>query len=188
MAIVQKHKITPSAVQPAVLEERLASPLKIQIPNNHDMLRHLDGICNDVIILLRDHHVAINTFRQIRRLKPMRQIAVAETMIALNCFSISCAKSFVASSPRSEFVNTGARSRRGLTGEQLERMEKKSTNLERKFKVIEQEYGTDHLDLVFAIGYLCRLIDNVRLVHHLARHHPQILAEFQEIAQLRSAA
>jgi len=54
--------------------------------------------------------------------------------------------------------------------------------------MIEQSYGIDHLDLVLAMGYLARLTENVRVVHHLARHHPELLAEFQRIVQLRDAA
>jgi hypothetical protein len=54
--------------------------------------------------------------------------------------------------------------------------------------MIEQSYGMDHLDLVLATGYLARLIENVRVVHHLARHHAELLAEFQRIVQLRDAA
>jgi hypothetical protein len=48
--------------------------------------------------------------------------------------------------------------------------------------------GTDHVDLVLATGYLGRLLDNVRVVHHLARFHPEILAEFQKIVRIRAAA
>ena len=42
--------------------------------------------------------------------------------------------------------------------------------------------------LGLATGYLCRLIENVRVVHHLARYHPELLSEFQRIVQLRNAA
>ena len=67
-------------------------------------------------------------------------------------------------------------------------MERETANLDREFKLIEQEYGNDHLDLVLATGYLCRLIEIVRVVHHLAKTHPEVLAEFQKIAQLRTTA
>jgi len=77
---------------------------------------------------------------------------------------------------------------RGLSEEQIEHMERESSNVDREFRMIEQSYGTDHLDLVLAMGYVSRLIDNVRVVHHLARNHPEILAEFQRIVQLRDAA
>lgn len=150
--------------------------------------RLLDGICDEVVKLLHDRQVPLHTFTELKRLRPMRQISVAETMIALNRFTVSCAKSLVASSPQSDLIMGERKSVKGLSDEQLERMERETKNLDREFKLIEQEYGTDHLDLVLATGYLCRLIENVRIVHHLARLHPEVLAEFQKIAQLRAAA
>jgi hypothetical protein len=67
-------------------------------------------------------------------------------------------------------------------------MERETANLDREFKMIEQSYGSDHLDLVLATGYVARLLANVRVVRHLAQHHPEILAEFQKIADLQKAA
>ena len=32
------------------------------------------------------------------------------------------------------------------------------------------------------------LTDATRVVHHLARHHPELLSEFQRIVQMRDAA
>jgi hypothetical protein len=188
MATVQEHKMILNAVKRGVPEERLARALNVNIRSIQDKRRLLDGICDEVVTLLQDRHIPLNTFKELKRLRPMRQIAVAETMIALNRFSMSCAKSLVASSPQSDLVSGERKSGKGLTEEQLERMERESANLDREFKLIEQEYGTDHLDLVLATGYLCRLLENVRVVHHLARLHPEVLAEFQKIAQLRAAA
>lgn len=188
MATVQEHKMILNALKRGVPEERLARALNVNIRSIQDKRRLLDGICDEVVTLLQDRHIPLNTFKELKRLRPMRQIAVAETMIALNRFSMSCAKSLVASSPQSDLVSGERKSGKGLTDEQLERMERESANLDREFKLIEQEYGTDHLDLVLATGYLCRLLENVRVVHHLARLHPEVLAEFQKIAQLRAAA
>ena len=188
MATVQEHKMILNAIQRGVPEERLARALNVNIRSIRNKQSLLVGICDEVVKLLQDRHVPLNTFKELKRLRPMRQIAVAETMIALNRFSISCAKSLVASSKKSELVSGERKSGKGLTDDQLERMERESANLDREFKLIEQEYGTDHLDLVLATGYLCRLIENVRVVHHLAKCHPEVLAEFQKIAQLRTAA
>jgi len=188
MATVQEHKMILNAVKRGVPEERLARALNVNIRSIRNKQSLLVGICDEVVKLLQERHVPLNTFKELKRLRPMRQIAVAETMIALNRFSISCAKSLVASSKQSELVSGEQKSGKGLTDDQLERMERESANLDREFKLIEQEYGTDHLDLVLATGYLCRLIENVRVVHHLAKCHPEVLAEFQKIAHLRTAA
>lgn len=188
MATVQEHKMILKAIEKGVSEERLARALNVNINSIRNRRRLLDGICDEVATLLQERMVPIKTFQEIRKLRPMRQIEVAETMIAMNRFSWPYAQSLVAATPQGQLVSEQRKSIKGLSEDQLDHMERESTNIDREFRMIEQSYGSDHLDLVLATGYLCRLIDNVRVVHHLARYHPELLAEFQRIVQLRQAA
>lgn len=188
MATVQEHRMILKAIENGVPEERLARALNVNIASIRDKRRLLDGICSEVVTLLQDRMVPIKTFAEIRKLRPIRQIEVAETMIAMNRFSVPYAQSLVAATPQAQLTAEKRKSVRGLSDQQLEHMEREATNIDREFRMIEQSYGTDHLDLVLATGYLCRLTENVRIVHHLARCHPELLAEFQRIVQLRHAA
>ena len=61
-------------------------------------------------------------------------------------------------------------------------MERESANLEREFKLAEQSYGMNHLDLVLAKGYLTKLLTNAKVVRYLAQHQAEILGEFQKLA------
>src|SRR5476649_2277580 len=69
----------------------------------------------------------------------------------------------------------------GVTDEQLALMQRESANLDREFRLIEESYGLDHLDLVLARGYLVRLIANERIARYLRQHHREILSEFLQI-------
>ena len=60
-------------------------------------------------------------------------------------------------------------------------MQRESANLDRQFKLIEQTYGKDHLDLVLFKGYLARLLGNDAVSKFLAEHYAEILAEFQKL-------
>jgi hypothetical protein len=188
MAIIQEHKMILKALEKGVSEERLARALNVNLTSIRSKRRLLDGICDEVAKLLQDRMVPINTFQELRRLRPMRQIEVAETMIAMNKFSWPYAQSLVAATPQHQLVSQQRKSVRGLSDDQLEHMEREATNIDREFRMIEQSYGVDHLDLVLAMGYLARVTESVRMVHHLARHHPELLAEFQRIVQFRDAA
>ena len=75
---------------------------------------------------------------------------------------------------------------KGLTENQMALMERESANLEREFKLAEQSYGTDHLNLVLAKGYLCKLLGNARVLRYLDQHHQEILTEFQRIAEMEN--
>jgi hypothetical protein len=60
-------------------------------------------------------------------------------------------------------------------------MERESAVLAREFKVAEQTYGADHLDLVLATGYISKLLRNGRVVGYLAKHYQELLFEFQKM-------
>jgi ParB-like chromosome segregation protein Spo0J len=188
IATVQEHKMILRAIEQGVSPERLARALNVNIGSIRNKRRLLDGICDEVVKLLEDRMVPILTFNELRKLRPMRQIEVAETMIAMNRYSRPYAQSLVAATPQSQLVDEQRKVVRGLSDEQMDHMEREAANIDREFRMVEQSYGTDHLDLVLAMGYVCRLIENLRIVHHLAKHHPELLAEFQRIALLRNAA
>jgi RepB plasmid partitioning protein len=61
--------------------------------------------------------------------------------------------------------------------------QRESANLDREFRLIEESYGPDHLDLVLAKGYLGRLANNERVARYLELRHKEILSEFIQIAE-----
>ena len=187
IAIIQEHLMIMRALKQGVPEERLARTLNVNIANIRKKRNLLVGICDEVAELLRDKHVPVNTFVQLRKLKSMRQIAAAEMMIAMNKYSISYAKSIVAATPSDQLV-MGTSASLGISAEQAEIMTEESVRLDREFKAIEDNYGVDHLDLVLASAYLANLLENARVVRHLAKHHAEFLSEFQKIAELQRAA
>jgi ParB-like chromosome segregation protein Spo0J len=188
LAIIQEHKMIMTAIEKGVPEERLARALNVNISSIRSRRRLLEGICPEAADLLRDKHVPINSFHELRKLKPMRQIEAAELMVAMNRYTISYARSLVAASSESQLVEQKKKKLKGLTPEQIARMETEAARLQREFKMIEQDYGADHLDLVLAVGYVSRLLGNARVVGYLAHWQPEILAEFQKLSELQKAA
>ncbi len=88
-------------------------------------------------------------------------------------------------SPRLRKLNwskaTSRKRVKGLSDEQIALMERESANLDREFKIAEQSYGTDHLDLVLANGYLGKLLGNARVVRYLAQHQQEISPNFRRL-------
>jgi hypothetical protein len=149
--------------------------------------RLLEGICPEVAELLKDKYVSINTFWQLKKLAPVRQIEAAELMVAMNKYTLGYAKSLVAATPQDQLVRSNRpKVVRGLTAEQVALMERESANLEKQFKLVEQSYGTDHLDLVLAKGYLAKLLGNAHVLRYLEQHQHEILAEFRRITEMET--
>jgi ParB-like chromosome segregation protein Spo0J len=189
IAIVQEHKMILKAVERGVSEERIARALNVNVAEIRRKRRLLEGICPEVAEILKDRHVPINTFTELRKMAPMRQIEAAELMVVMNKFAVAYAKSLVAATPQDQLSDIHKRKLiKGLTEDQMALMERESASLEREFKLVEQSYGTDHLDLVLAKGYLNKLLGNTRIVRYLAQHHPELLTELQRIAEAEAAA
>lgn len=188
IATIQEHRMILNAVKKGVAEERLARALNVNIASIRKKRNLLVGICPEAADLLRDKHVPMNAFTELRRLKPMRQIVAAEMMVAMNRYSTSYAKSIVAGTPDDQLIERRSKAVRGLTEAQRALMERESADLDREFRLIEQTYGADHLDLVLATGYVSRLLGNARVVRHLAQFHAGLLDEFQKIADIQKAA
>ena len=189
IAIVQEHKMILKAVERGVSEERIAKTLNVDLKTIRQKVRLLDGICPEVVEILKDKHVPINTFRILKKMATLRQIEAAELMVAMNKYALSYAESLLAATPQAQLAESHKpKALRGLTEDQMALMERESANLDREFKIAEQSYGTDHLDLVLASGYLAKLLNNARVVRYLAQHQPEILAEFQRIAEIKKTA
>ncbi|TZG25955.1 plasmid partitioning protein RepB C-terminal domain-containing protein [Sphingomonas montanisoli] len=188
IASIQEHRMILNAVRKGASEDRLARALNVNIANIRAKRNLLVGICPEVAALLADKHVPLNSFTELRFMKPVRQVAAAQLMIAMNKYSVSYAKSLVAATPDDQLVTTRKRRPRGLTDEQIALMQRESEDLDRDFHKIEARYGADNLDLVLAIGLVSRLLANARVVRHLATHHPHILQQFQKLETAQSEA
>jgi ParB-like chromosome segregation protein Spo0J len=189
LAMIQEHRMILKAVQRGVPEDRIAKALNVDVQSIVRKRRLLEGICPEVAEILKDKHIAINTFTELRKMVPLRQIEAAELMVAMNKYTISYAKSLLAATQQSQLVEADKPKRvRGLSDEQMAMMERESVSLEREFKIAEKSYGTDHLDLVLTNGYLGKLLGNARVVRYLAQHQGDILNEFQRLAEIETIA
>lgn len=184
LAIIQEHRMILRAIERGVSEDRLAAALNVKLDHIRRKRRLLDGICPDAASLLEDRHISINTFDTLKKMGPERQVEAAELMIAMNKFSISYARTLLAGTPDAQLAPGRRRIKpRGVTDEQLVLMQRESANLDREFRLIEESYGPDHLDLVLAKGYVGRLVGNDRVARYLEQHHQDILAELLQIRE-----
>lgn len=186
IAIVQEHKMILKAIERGVSEKRIAKALDIDVPSLRAKVRLLRGICPEVADMLKDKPIAMNAIATLRRMVPLRQIEAVEVMIAMNKFTYNYARSLLAATPQSQLVDpTKPKRVGGLTDKQVAVMERESANLDRQFKLIENTYGADHLDLVLANGYVTKLLGNVKVVRYLAKHFPEIFAELQKLVDAK---
>ncbi|MES0000087.1 ParB N-terminal domain-containing protein [Mesorhizobium sp. M0051] len=184
LATIQEHFMILKAIDSGVPEATIATTLNVNVAQIRLKKHLLKGICPEVVEILKDRFVPTNTFIELRKLGAVRQIEAVQLMVAMNKFSINYAKSLVGATPQSQLADTSQPKKlAGLSDAQIALMENESANLDREYRLIEASYGSDHLDLVVATGYLARLLENARVVRYLAQSFPEILAEFQKMTE-----
>lgn len=189
IAIVQEHKMIVKAIERGVSEQRIAKALDVDVPFLRAKVRLLKGICPEVADMLKDKHIAMNALAMLRRMAPLRQIEAVELMVAMNKFTANYAQSLLVATPQAQLVEPDKPKRpKGLTDKQVALMQRELANLDREFKLLEQSYGTDHLDLVLVNGYVGKLLGNAKVVRFLAQHYAEILVEFQKLVDVKATA
>jgi ParB-like chromosome segregation protein Spo0J len=179
---IQEHHMLRRAVERGVTLDRLAKALSVDISQIHKKVGLLDGICPEAVEMLKDQHFSANLGVVLRKLKPTRQIECIELMLTANNMTVSYAEALLAATPPHLLVSeTKPRKLRGMTAEQMAKMEREMGNVQGQLKLVEKSYGQDVLLLVLARGYLGKLIDNKAVFRFLSQRQPAVLAEFENI-------
>mgnify|MGYP001430132668 CR=1 FL=1 len=182
LATIQEHKMILRAIERGVSEARIAAALNVDVALIRRKRTLLNGICPEAAELLKARHCPINSFRSLRKMKPLRQIQAVELMIAANNFTVPYVDAILAATDPADLVDPASKKENpGITREQAERMKTEMANLQRNIKLIEGSLGPDHLRLVVAGRYVERLLQNDRLARYLDKNHSEILGEFRQI-------
>jgi hypothetical protein len=82
-----------------VSEERIALALDVDVAGIRQKRALLDGICPEAVQLLRDRKATAAALRELRKVRPLRQVEVAELMCSTNNYSVGYARCLVATTP-----------------------------------------------------------------------------------------
>jgi hypothetical protein len=179
---VAQHFMILKALKNGVSEERIAISLNVNVSNIRKKRDMLVGICPEVVELLRNNHVTADAFGVLRKMRPIRQIEAAEHMIASGTFSVLFAKALLEVTrpelllelPSSRNIEAGSAGARAL-------LEQENDSLLKDLKNIEASYGTDILTLSIVLGYIERLLGNIRIERHLMKYHSDILLSLRAL-------
>ena len=187
LSTIQEHYMIRRAVDRGVTPERLAKSLELDIEHITKKIKLLDGICAEAVRLLRDKHFSANLSPVLRKMKPTRQVECVELMAMTNNITVSYAQALLAATPSSMLMNEGSSKKiKGVTADQMAKMEREMANLEGQFKLVEQSYGQNVLNLTLAKGYLTKLLANEAVIRFLSQNNPDILRELSGIVQATS--
>jgi ParB-like chromosome segregation protein Spo0J len=183
---IQEHFMILKAIENGVSEERIAETLDVDVKAIRGKRDLLKGICPEAVDLLRERRASPVTIRELRRVKPLRQIEIVELMIAANNFTSSHVKCLVAATQKDQLVDPDKPKSDELSPDEVARIEREMASISDDFRAIEDSHGRNVLNLVIAVGYLQKLLDNAAVVKFISRKDRDVLHQFQQIADTTS--
>jgi ParB-like chromosome segregation protein Spo0J len=184
VAPIQANKMVRRAIEIGVPEERIARALNLAANTIRKNQTLLQGICPEAIELLKDKHVAAKAFVELKKVKAMRQIEIAELMTAAGTYVSTYASALVGLTPEDQLAEVSKHGKKAKTRSQdLARMEHEMRSIEKDFVLMQDTHDRTVLELTLARGYLKKLLDNGKVVRYLANKHADLLPEFQHIVE-----
>jgi hypothetical protein len=172
---VAQHFMLLAALKSGVSEERIATVLNVDVSNIRDKTRMLDGICPEVVQLLRDRSLSPVLFTVLRKMKPAIQIATAELMLLRNDCSVSFARTRLALTPPDLLIaSTASRQLKADSAGAQAMLEEDTELLVRNLKAVEESYGADILTLTVTSAYAQKLFAKPAVRRYLERNHPGV--------------
>lgn len=173
-------------IERGVPQEKIAAALRMDVVSIQRRVRMLDGICEEVVAQLTDRHCPMAVFDVLRKMKPLRQMAVSDLMVQHNNFSLAYASAILAGTPQADLVSGKKPKPKGVSPAAMARMERELENLQMSMGAIQDSFSRDNLHLTVAKGYLAKLLANRQVHRFLATRHPELLEPFRTIAEVTS--
>lgn len=186
LSTIQEARMLREAVAKGVSKEHLAQTLNIDISSLLKRLKLLEGICHEAVDLLKDRQFSPEISRMLRKMKATRQVECIELMLSANSLTVNYAEALLAATPAEMLVAGRKPEMRGLSPEQMARMEREMVNLQGQYKLIEESYADDVLNLVLAQGYLRKLLTNDAVKRYLKQQRPDVYEQFEMIVEMNS--
>jgi len=179
---IQCHKMIVKAIRNGVNPERIASALDMPLNVVRGLIELLDGIADGAANLLKDKNISEKGIRLLKKVKPLRQMEIAELLVSTNNYSIGYIESLIVTTSDEQRVNPAEpKKKTGLSAEELANLKREMETLEKDFKGVKTSFTENMMCLTCARGYIKKLLNNVKVVRFLNAHFSDIVSGFENI-------
>lgn len=184
IAPIQANRMILRALDTGVPDERVARALNLSVHTVRGNRSLLEGICAEAVDVLRDKQIARGALTLLKKVKPLRQMEMADIMVASGNYTATYARALVMTTPKDQLVDPDDPKKiPGVSPEDLARVEHEVRIQEKDFRVLDETYNEQVMALTIARGYLRALLENGRVVRYLAQNSREFLTEFQRIVE-----
>lgn len=187
LSLIQEHRMIMKALEGGVSEKQIAEALDLDVRKIIQGKNLLEGLHPEAVQILKDKPITERALRILKQVKALRQIEMSQLMVSGNNYTFAYARALLVGTARDQLAKPEEPKRvKGLSAEEIARMEREMESLERDFRIFQDQFGQNTLHLGAAQRYLRRLLDNTKVKRFLQQRHPEILEELNDIAALES--
>jgi hypothetical protein len=185
LSLIQEHAMVMRAIELGVSAEQIAKALDLDVARIKASLNLLDGIHPEAVDLLKDKPITAAALRCFKKAKAVRQIDMAQLMVSSSNYTRGYADALIVGTPSDQLIQ-GHKSKmpRGLSGDEVVRMEKEMEVLERDYRLSQDQFGENSLHLNATQRYVKRILENSKVRKFLGNRYPEVLEEFQALVAL----
>ncbi len=119
--------------------------------------------------------------------KPRQVAGATEPATTSDNYSNAYAQALLVGTPADQLTGKKpTRLTRGLSPEEVARLEKEMESLETELRAHQDRFGENSLRLNAAQRYVKRLLENAKVKRFLATHYRELLEELEELAALET--
>lgn len=184
--VIEEHRMIIKALS-KVSAEKLSAALGISVQSVKDKANALNGIDSSVISKLSDKQVPRATFNVLKKMKPIRQIEAAGTMIHFDNYGKNFAINLLNSTHPSLLIskNKSSKYHKDIRRTIL-RLEQEMATTREETNRIKAEYGANMLKFVIIQSYITKLLNNTKVLHWLLENETNYLNELKKLTQIVS--
>jgi ParB-like chromosome segregation protein Spo0J len=179
---IQAYRMIQKAIKDGAPEEEIARALNVAPKTIHKSLNKLTDIAPEVIEKLKDAPIGDAALRLLKKVKPYRQIEMADVMRLSNNYTANYAKTLLLTTAPDQLVAPLKDDRPA----QMAQLETELRVIERDFTLAQESYSEDTLNLQLARSYLKLLLQNARVSRYLDQKRPDLHAELTRIVEVSS--
>ncbi len=185
LTIIQEHKMVMKALEHGVSEEQIARALDLDVKRIIAGKNLLEGVHPEAVQILKDKPISERALRILKQVKALRQIEMAQLMVSGNNYSYGYTRALLVGTQQEQLVKPDQPKQvKGMSAEDVTRMEQEMKSLERDFRVFQDKFGENTLHLGATQRYVRRVLDNAKVKRFLQQRHPEIMEELADLVAL----
>jgi ParB-like chromosome segregation protein Spo0J len=187
LSLIQEHRMIMKALEGGVSEKQIAEALDLDVRKIIQGKNLLEGLRPEVVQILKDKPITERALRILKQVKALRQIEMSQLMVSGNNYTFAYARALLVGTAQDQLAKPEEPKRvKGLSAEEIARMEREMESLERDFRIFQDQFGQNTLHLGAAQRYIRRLLDNTKVKRFLQQRQPEIFEELNDIAAIES--